>query len=191
MICFGFKGGIGTASRRVARNLGGYTVGALVQCNCGRRPELRIAGVPVGQEITDNLPYARDSQRARDDVGSIIIVIATDAPLLPHQMKRLARRAALGLGRDGAVSGNSSGDIFIAFSTANAGAAKTSGLANLSMLPNDQITPVFEATVQATEEAIVNAMLGAQTITGVNNHKVTALPHDRLRDVMRKYNRLR
>jgi D-aminopeptidase len=191
MICFGFKGGIGTASRRLDAKLGGYTVGVLVQCNCGRRSELRIAGVPVGQEIADNLPYARDSYRARDDVGSIIIVVATDAPLLPHQMKRLARRAALGLGRDGAVSGNSSGDIFIAFSTANPGAGKTTGLVNLTMLPNDRITSVFEATVEATEEAIINAMLGAETITGIHNHKVTALPHDRLREVLRRYNRLK
>ena len=186
MVCYGFKGGIGTASRRT----GGYTVGVLVQCNCGRRPQLRIAGAPVGLEIADNVPYARHAPGGAEDVGSIIIVVATDAPLLPHQMKRLARRASLGLARTGSISGNGSGDIFIAFSTANAQAGQTSGLVNVTMLPNDNMNGLFEATVQATEEAIVNAMVGAETMTGFAGHKVIALPHDRLREVLGKYNRL-
>jgi D-aminopeptidase len=186
MVCYGFKGGIGTASRKA----GPYVVGALVQCNCGRRAQLQIAGVPVGREISDGVPYAENAPWIRDDVGSIIIVIATDAPLLPHQLKRLARRASMGLARTGSVSGNSSGDIFIAFSTATAGAARPAGVATVNMVPNDQMNPLFEATIQATEEAIVNAMLGAETMTGVDGHKVIALPHDGLRDALKKYGRL-
>jgi len=186
MVCYGFKGGIGTSSRKAD----GYTVGVLVQCNCGRRAQLRIAGVPVGQEITGNVPYATNFQRAGEDVGSIIIVVATDAPLLPHQLKRLARRASLGLARTGSSSGNGSGDIFIAFSTANADAGRTSGLATVTMVPNDEMNRLFEATVQATEEAIVNAMVGAETMTGFEGHTVIALPHDRLQEVLKKYNRL-
>ena len=198
MICHRFKGGIGTASRRLDSKDGGYTVGVLVQCNYGARPQLRIAGVPVGREIPDLLPChepcesprsARDARLAAD-VGSIIIVVATDAPLLPHQLKRVAKRAALGVGKMGGVGGNSSGDIFIAFSTANPRAAADTGLAGLAMLPNERITPLFEATVQATEEAIINALLAAETMTGADDLKVTALPHDRLREVLRKYNRL-
>ena len=188
MVCYGFKGGIGTSSRKLPQS--GYTVGALVQCNCGSRRQLRIGGVPIGIEIGDNLPIASARQPIREDVGSIIIVIATDAPLLPHQTKRLARRATMGLARTGSTSGNGSGDIFIAFSTANAHAAGAKGVVSVSMLPNDELNPVFEAAVQATEEAIVNAMVGAETMTGINGHKVFALPHDRLREVLKKYNRL-
>ena len=183
MICHEFKGGIGTASRRLDEKAGGYTVGVLVQCNYGLRYQLRIAGVPVGREITNDLVYSRET-------GSIIIVIATDAPLLPHQLKRLARRASLGLARNGSISGNGSGDIFIAFSTANPEAGNPSGLVPLTMLPNDLLGPLFEATVQATEEAIVNALVAAETLTGVDNHRVVALPHDRLQQVLKKYNRL-
>jgi L-aminopeptidase/D-esterase-like protein len=190
MICYGFKGGIGTASRRVDERAGGYTVGVLVQANFGRRDQLRVAGVPVGQEITENMLGSVETGLPREDIGSIIIVVATDAPLLPHQLKRLARRAALGLARTGTTSGNGSGDIFIAFSTANAEASKPSGIAQLTMLPNDRIGMVFDATVQATEEAIINALVAAETMTGVDNHKATALPHDRLKEVMKKYNRL-
>ena len=186
MVCYGFKGGIGTSSRKG----GAYTVGVLVQCNCGRRAQLQIAGVPVGQEITGNEPYASgDFRRAGEDAGSIIIVVATDAPLLPHQLKRLARRASLGLARTGSSSGNGSGDIFIAFSTANADAGRTSGLVHLTMVPNDEMNKLFEATVQATEESIVNAMVGAETMTGFEGHTVVALPHDRLQEVLKKYNR--
>jgi len=189
MICYGFKGGIGTASRKLDANAGGYTVGVLVQANFGRRNQLRIAGVPVGTEITEGT-LSSNNGGPRDDVGSIIIVVATDAPLLAHQLKRLARRAALGVARTGSSSGNGSGDIFVAFSTANAGASKQEGTIQLTMLPNDRMNPLFEATVQASEEAIVNALVAAETMIGVDGHKVIALPHDRLREVMRKYNRL-
>jgi len=190
MVCFGFKGGIGTASRRAQTGSGNYTVGVLVQCNCGRRPQLLIAGVPVGEEIPDNVPYAAIPQQEQRETGSIIIVVATDAPLLPHQLKRLAHRATMGLARNGAISGNGSGDIFIAFSTANPAPLNVEKLTTVSALPNEQIDPLFAATVQATEEAIINAMVGAETMTGVDGHTVIALPHDRLREVLKKYNRL-
>jgi L-aminopeptidase/D-esterase-like protein len=183
MICNEFKGGIGTASRVLDSKYGGYTVGVLVQCNYGQRDQLRIAGVPVGREIPGQKVWD-------DDVGSIIVVVATDAPLIPTQLKRVAKRVTLGLGRDGSYSGDGSGDIFIAFSTANSGAASSRGLRQLTMLPNDQINPVFLATVQATEEAVINALVAAETMTGVNGHTVVALPHDRLREVLQKYNRL-
>jgi D-aminopeptidase len=183
MICHEFKGGIGTASRVLSAKNGGYTVGVLVQCNYGDRNQLRIAGVPVGQEIQDN--------KVRDkDVGSIIVVVATDAPLIPTQLKRVARHVAMGLARDGSYAGNGSGDIFVAFSTANPEAISPHGLHQITMLPNDSIDPIFLATVQATEEAVVNALVAAETMTGINNRTVTALPHDRLRELLRKYNRL-
>jgi L-aminopeptidase/D-esterase-like protein len=183
MICFEFKGGIGTSSRKMGERQGGYTVGVLVQSNFGLRSQLQIAGVPVGREISEGAFRPRET-------GSIIIVVATDAPLVAHQLKRLARRAALGLARTGSVAGNGSGDIFIAFSTANPGAANGGKLAQLSVLPNERMNSLFDATVQATEEAIINALVAAETMTGIDNHKVIALPHDRLRDVMKKYNRL-
>lgn len=183
MICNEFKGGTGTASRRLDDKDGGYTVGVLVQCNYGEREQLRIAGVPVGKEIPDHSVW-------HDDVGSIIVVVATDAPLIPTQIKRLARRVSLGLGRDGSYSGDGSGDIFIAFSTANPGAAGSKGLHQLTMLPNSQIDPIFLATVQATEEAVINAMVAAETMKGVDDHYAIALPHDRLREILKKYNRL-
>jgi L-aminopeptidase/D-esterase-like protein len=190
MICYGFKGGIGTSSRRLDANQGGYTVGALVQCNCGNKRQLRIGGLPVGEEIMANPPRAGAQWPYREDVGSIIIVVATDAPLLPHQVQRLARRATMGLARTGSTSGNGSGDIFIAFSTANPKAAAAGAPVNVTMLPNDALNPVFEATVQATEEAIINAMIGAETMTGAHGSTVSALPHDQLRDVLKKYGRL-
>ncbi|MGH7519889.1 MAG: P1 family peptidase [Gemmatimonadales bacterium] len=198
MICNAFKGGIGTASRRLPADRGGYTVGVLVQCNYGSRGRLSIAGVPVGQEIPDLLPCydslpglaRRGGGCADGDKGSIIIVVATDAPLLPHQLKRIAKRASLGVGRLGGTGGNPSGDIFVAFSTANPGAAKPDANVSVTMLPNERISPLFEATIQATEEAIVNAMVAAQTMTGINGMRVYALPHDRLRAALRKYNRL-
>ena len=183
MICNEFKGGIGTASRVLDAKNGGYTVGVLVQCNYGQRDQLRIAGVPVGREIGG--PAVWD-----DDVGSIIVVVATDAPLIPTQLKRVARRVTLGLGRDGSYSGDGSGDIFIAFSTANAGAASSEGIPQVAMLPNGELNPIFLATVQATEEAVINALVAAETMTGKKGHTVYALPHDRLRDVLAKYNRL-
>ena len=189
MICYGFKGGIGTASRKLSERAGGYTVGVLVQANFGRRNQLRIAGVPVGTEITEGT-IAGDRGPLAEDVGSVIIVVATDAPLIAHQLKRLARRAALGVARTGSSSGNGSGDIFIAFSTANPDANKPDGLANVAMLGNDRMNPLFEATVQATEEAIVNALIAAETMVGADGHKVIAIPHDRLKQVLKKYNRL-
>jgi D-aminopeptidase len=183
MICNEFKGGIGTSSRTLDAKAGGYTVGVLVQCNYGERSQLRIAGVPVGKEIPENPAFG-------EDVGSIIVIVATDAPLIPTQLKRIAKKVSLGLGRDGSYSGDGSGDIFLAFSTANPGAVGTKGLHQLTMLPNDSLDPIFLATVQATEEAVVNAMVAADTMTGIDNHKVIALPHDRLREVLKKYNRL-
>ena len=183
MICNEFKGGIGTASRVLDAKSGGYTVGVLVQCNYGQRDQLRIAGVPVGKEIPEHPAKG-------EDVGSIIIVVATDAPVIPTELKRIARKASLGLGRNGSYSGDSSGDIFIAFSTANPGAVGSKGVQDLKMLPNDQLDPIFLATVQATEEAIVNAMVAAETMTGINDRTVIALPHDKLREVLKKYNRL-
>src|SRR3954470_3481498 len=181
MVCYGFKGGIGTSSRKI----GPFTVGALVQCNCGSRRQLRIGGMPVGEKLAGGMPLASAGHPYREDTGSIIIVVATDAPLLPHQTKRLARRATMGLARTGSTSGNGSGDIFIAFSTANANAAAARAPVNISMLPNDAINGVFEAAVQATEEAIVNAMVGAETMTGFQGHTVQALPHDRVRQMFK------
>jgi L-aminopeptidase/D-esterase-like protein len=186
MICYGFKGGIGTSSRIA----GDYKVGVLIQCNCGRRSQLQIAGVPVGVEIPDDLPATAANHWANQDTGSIIITIATDAPLLPSQLKRLARRASMGLARTGSTSGNGSGDIFIAFSTANPKAAAADGLRMVTMLPNDMMNPIFQGTVEATEEAIVNSMVAARTMTGYNGHRVFALPHDKLKAALRKYNRL-
>ena len=190
MICFGFKGGIGTSSRRAQTPSGTFTVGVLVQCNCGRRPQLLIAGAPVGEEIGGNVPYASNPRQEQTETGSIIIVVATDAPILPHQLKRIAHRATMGLARLGSISGNGSGDIFIAFSTANSSPMIAPKLRTVSALPNEEMDPLFAATVQATEEAIVNAMVGAETMIGVDGHKVIALPHDRLREVLKKYNRL-
>src|SRR5438128_9884278 len=187
MICYEFKGGTGTASRVIEmKDKSGpartYTIGALVQANCGRRPQLTIAGVPVGKEIPGEV-YKEES-------GSIIIVIATDAPLLPHQLKRLAKRASLGLARTGSVSGNGSGDLFIAFSTANAGAANPERVTHsVETIPNDSMDRIFTAVVQATEEAIINALVDNQAMTGRDNHRVDALPHDRMRALLRKYNR--
>jgi D-aminopeptidase len=189
MVCNGFKGGIGTSSRRLSEKDGGYTVGVLVQCNYGSRQNFRVAGIPVGREIPSDDPYAF----APDDIterGSIIVIVATDAPLLPHQLKRLARRVSLGLGRNGSISGNGSGDIFIAFSTANTGGAAVDRVVDLKMLPNDKLNPVFAATVEATEESIINAMVAAASMTGIDNHRVIALPHDQLRAILKKYNRL-
>jgi len=183
MVCNEFKGGIGTASRVLEARYGGYTIGVLVQCNYGWRSQLRIAGVPVGREIQDH--KVRDN-----DVGSIIVVVGTDAPLIPTQLKRLVRRVSLGLGRDGSFSGDGSGDIFVAFSTANPQAAKSKGLRQITMVPNEDLNPLFLATVQATEEAVINAMVAAETMKGINDFEVIALPHDRLREVLKKYNRL-
>src|SRR5215469_3466538 len=189
MVCNGFKGGIGTSSRKLADKDGGYLVGVLVQCNYGRRQNLRIAGIPVGREIEGEDPYAwLPSEDA--DYGSIIVVVATNAPLLPHQLKRIARRVSLGIGRTGSIASNGSGDIFIAFSSANPGASEAGHVVDLKMVPNDSLNALFAATVQATEEAIVNAMVAATDMTGINGHHVRALPHEELRRVLARYNRL-
>ena len=204
MQCLGFKGGIGTSSRRLAANASSFTVGVLVQCNFGLRRQLRIAGVPVGQEITEPKPcYDTRAQLAQEregmrcpegsdkkrEQGSIIAIIATDAPLLPHQLRRVARRAALGVGRMGGTAGAGSGDLFLAFSTAKAGSRDSAGVVLTPMLEDDTIDPVYEATVQATEEAIINAMLAAKTMTGADYLRVPALPHERLKAALRKYGR--
>jgi D-aminopeptidase len=211
MICLGFKGGIGTASRKLPPQQGGYTVGVLVQCNFGSRRDLRIAGVPVGEEIMDlqpcianaepdmpntrrrhcSAPAGGDASLDEPEQGSIIVVVATDAPLMPHQLKRIATRVSLGVGRQGGFGGNGSGDIFIAFSTANPHAWSSDSVTSVRMLTNDRITPLFQATAQATEAAITNALLAAETTTGANDLRVFALPVDRLLDAMRKYGRLK
>ena len=192
MVCAGFKGGIGTASRVVKTRAGKFTVGVLVQANYGRREDLRIAGIPVGQEITDLQPvWSSPSPEAGSDKrkdGSIIIVLGTDAPLLPHQLQRLVRRAALGLGRTGAVAYNSSGDIFVGFGLQQP-EPDAGGIEVWRALGNDQLDPLLQAAVQATEEAIVNALVAAETLVGVNGNTAYALPHDRLRALLLKYNR--
>lgn len=183
MIGYGWKGGIGTASRKLARVEGGYSLGVLVQLNCGRAHELTIAGVPVGRELRP------ESYSHEPESGSIIIVAATDAPLLPHQLKRVARRLTMGLARTGSVSGDGSGDIFLAFSTANERSKSRSAIESVEMLRNSALDPLFAAAVGATEEAIVNALIAAETTTGVDGHKVYALPHKRLRELMKKSGR--
>lgn len=193
MRCHQWKAGIGTASRVV----GDYTIGVLVQCNYGSRHSFRVAGVPVGVEIADLIPLrgdlGGDVEPGIDNIkelGSIIVVVATDAPLLPHQLKRLARRVPMGIGRVGGYAGNGSGDIFIAFSTANEGAADRREIQTLQMFPNDRMSGLFEATVQAVEEAIINAIVAGETMVGINGNTTYGIPHDRLREVMEKYNRL-
>ena len=189
MICYEFKGGNGTASRKIdmkdkTGTVRSFTVGVFLQANFGRRPQLTIAGIPVGKKIPGEV-YKEES-------GSCIAVVATDAPLLPNQLKRLARRVSLGLARTGTVSGNGSGDLFVAFSTANAGAANPDPLTHsVETVPNDRMDPIFTAVVEATEEAIVNALVDNQSMTGRDNHRVDALPRNRLRELLKKYNRLR
>jgi L-aminopeptidase/D-esterase-like protein len=190
MICHKFKGGIGTSSRAVNIGKQEYVVGVLVQANYGLRPLLAIAGAPIGQEITDLMPEEHPTQEPPSEQGSIIVVIATDASLLPHQLKRLARRAPLGVAKVGGVGGNGSGDIFIAFSTSNPHAYSDTETTEVKMLPNELMNDLFLATVQATEEAIVNALVAAETMTGINGNKVYAIPHDWLQSALKKYNRL-
>jgi L-aminopeptidase/D-esterase-like protein len=211
MTCLGFKGGIGTASRKLPAQQGGYTVGVLVQCNFGSRRDLRIAGVPVGEEIPDlqpcianNEPDGPNARRPHcgqagssggradeQEQGSIIVVVATDAPLMPHQLKRIATRVSLGVGRQGGFGGNSSGDIFIAFSTANQKSWSSDSVTSVRMMTNDRITPLFQATAQATEAAITNALLAAETTTGANDLRIFAMPVDRMLAAMRKYGRMK
>ena len=188
MMAHSFKGGTGTSSRKLTDEEGGYTIGVLVQANYGRRPLLSIAGVPIGKEITDLLPK---ENKPDVDQGSIIVVVATDAPLLPHQLKRIVKRVSLGIGVMGGRGGNSSGDIFIAFSTANPEAGRENEIAHLEMLPNEKIDPIFTAVTAATEEAIVNAMIAAETMEGINGNTAYAIPHDRLVAVLKKYGRMK
>ena len=190
MICYEFKGGNGTASRKIDIKVGkdkpaqSYAVGVFVQANFGRRALLMIAGVPVGKEIPGSV--------YKEDTGSCIAVVATDAPLLPNQLKRLARRVSIGLARTGTISGNGSGDLFIAFSTANRNSwAPDQVTHSVQTIPNDLMDPIFTGVVEATEEAVVNALVDNQTMTGAGNHRVEALPHDRLYEILKKYNRLK
>lgn len=187
MICHQFKCGIGTASRQLEISEQEYTVGILVQANYGPRETLTIAGVPLGDKLTDLMPVFRSTDMS---TGSIIVVVATDAPLLPHQLKRLARRVPIGISKVGGYASNGSGDIFIAFSTANSGAAARQGLLDVEMLPNDAMSPLFLATARATEEAIVNALVAAETMVGINGNTVHALPQDRVIDILREHKRI-
>ncbi len=193
MMCLGFKGGTGTSSRLVSIDDATFTVGAIVQSNFGSKKNLTIAGVPVGIELKDTLNSvfnAPPQSRRKEGDGSIIVIVATDAPLLPHQLKRIAQRIPLGIGIVGGRGSNGSGDIFLAFSTANEGAFNRDKTTLVETFPNDQITPFFEATVQAVEEAIINAMVAAETMEGINGNKAYALPHDLLIKVLKKYNRI-
>lgn len=198
MVCLGFKGGIGTSSRVIDASLGGYTIGVLVQTNFGRRNQLTIAGVPVGKELQDSFPVifngvnavAKNTTPTEEDRGSIIVIIATDAPLLPHQLKRIAQRAALGIGKVGGVGGNGSGDIFLAFSTANPNAFSRTDEQKVTLYPNDEINDLFTATVQATEEAIVNALVAGKTMTGINGNTVPGLPQQSVIRLLKKYGRI-
>jgi L-aminopeptidase/D-esterase-like protein len=190
MMCLGFKGGTGTASRVIKVKDSTYTVGVLVQANFGAKSNLTIAGVPIGRELKDTLNYelkAPPSYQPGD--GSIIVVLATDAPLLPHQLKRIAARIPLGVGIVGGRGENGSGDIFIAFSTANPSAFQREQFTKVDELPNDMINPLFNATVQATEEAIINAMVAAETMEGINGNKAYALPQKKVMELLRKYGR--
>ncbi|HEX6172172.1 MAG TPA: P1 family peptidase [Chitinophagaceae bacterium] len=192
MMCLGFKGGTGTASRLIKIKDSAYTVGVLVQSNFGSKRNLSIAGVPVGRELRDTLNNefkAPPSYQPGD--GSIIVVVATDAPLLPHQLKRIAQRVSLGIGIVGGQGTNGSGDIFIAFSTANPSAFQRNNFTKVDELPNDLMNPLFEATIQATEEAIINAMVAAETMEGINGNKSYALPHKMVIDILKKYNRIK
>ncbi|MAW96874.1 MAG: aminopeptidase [Rhizobiales bacterium] len=193
MMCLGFKGGTGTASRVFTINDSTYTVGALVQSNFGAKRNLTIAGVPVGVELKDTLNYtfnAPPQSRRQEGDGSIIVIVATDVPLLPHQLKRIAQRIPLGVGIVGGRGSNGSGDIFLAFSTANENAFNRDETTTVKSMANDQLMPVFEATVQAVEEAIINAMVAAETMTGINGNTAYALPHDLLIKTLKKYNRI-
>jgi L-aminopeptidase/D-esterase-like protein len=197
MICYGFKGGIGTSSRVLSKELGGYAVGVLVQANHGSRSQMIISGVPAGKHLTDTLPVRITGvttgaifNTPEKEVGSIIIVLATDAPLLPGQLKRLTQRIPLGLTRTGAIGGNGSGDIFIAFSTANKNAFSNSNEENVTTMANDKMNALFTATIQATEEAIINALFAGETMEGINGNKVYGLPKERVIQIMKQYNRI-
>jgi L-aminopeptidase/D-esterase-like protein len=192
MICHQFKGGIGTSSRLVTIRGKTYTVGVLVQANYGGRRSFTVAGIPVGKEITDLTPgrvNGREDEKSTRD-GSIIVIVATDAPLLPHQLKRLARRVPMGIARVGGLSSNGSGDIFIAFSTGNDGFSDKNDYSDVKMISNNFMSSLFSAVVYAVEESIINALVAGETMTGINGNTAYALPHDRLREILTKYNRL-
>ena len=190
MICYEFKGGSGTSSRKLPEKFGGWTIGAFAQTNFGARYQLTIAGVPVGEHLKEH-PVWTDGENPYKESGSLIVILATDAPLLPHQLKRIAKRATLGMARTGSLGGNGSGDIFLAFSTASTNAPRDDerGIAQLHVLDNDSLNPLFAASVSATEEAIINSMVAAKDMIGYNGFSVKALPHDRLLEVMKQYNR--
>jgi D-aminopeptidase len=192
MLCYEFKGGTGTSSRKLPGKFGGWTVGALAQTNFGRRFQMTIAGVPVGGHLKENTIWTSGENPFRQDEGSLIIIIATNAPLLPHQLKRLAKRASLGMARTGSLGGNGSGDIFLAFSTANPHAAlgDKQGVASIQALSNNFIDPLLMSSAYATEEAIINSMIAAEDMTGHKGVSVKALPHDKLREILRQYNRV-
>jgi D-aminopeptidase len=222
MICNGFKGGTGTASRRLSADDGGYTVGVLVQCNYGGSRQLRVAGIPVAREMHLQRPCVEkhldppildyfgnpapvcdpasastaDGVRAPEE-GSIIVIVATDAPLTPDQLKRLARRVSVGLGRVGAIEGDESGDIFLAFSTANAGADEGNSTSNykdknatIERMQSWKMDAMFTAVVQSTEEAVINTIVAAKTMVGADYWLIPAIPHDQLQDVLRKHGML-
>jgi len=192
MICYEFKGGSGTSSRKLPEELGGWTVGAFAQTNFGRRYQFSVAGIPIGHYLKDNPVWTDGENPYAQESGSLIIIIATDAPLIPHQLKRLAKRASLGMARTGSLGGNGSGDIFLAFSTANPKAAygEENGVASIQSIANDYINPLLVSSAYATEEAIINSMIAAEDMTGHKGLSVKALPHEELRDVLEKYNRL-
>ena len=192
MLTLGFKGGIGTSSRKVKINNKTYTLGAIVQSNFGSKRNLTISGVPIGKELKDTLNLvfnAPPANKHQEGDGSIIVIVATDAPLFPHQLKRIAHRIPLGIGAVGGRGSNGSGDIFLAFSTANSKAFNRKNSGTVKTFPNDKISPLFEATVQVVEESIVNAMIAAETMEGINNNKAYALPHGKLMEILKKYNR--
>ena len=192
MLTLGFKGGIGTSSRKVKINNKTYTLGAIVQSNFGSKRNLTISGVPIGKELKDTLNLvfnAPPANKRQEGDGSIIVIVATDAPLFPHQLKRIAHRIPLGIGAVGGRGSNGSGDIFLAFSTANPKAFNRKNSGTVKTFPNDKISPLFEATVQVVEESIVNAMIAAETMEGINNNKAYALPHGKLMEILKKYNR--
>jgi L-aminopeptidase/D-esterase-like protein len=199
MICHGFKGGIGTSSRVINKKFGGYTLGVLVQANYGSRSQLTIAGVPVGKELADTLNVKIFEQpithkKINDELeekGSVIVVVATDAPLLPHQLKRIAQRVSLGIGKCGGIGGNGSGDIFIAFSTANKNAFSRTKETNATLFSNDEMGALFDATIQATEEAIINALVAGKDMKGINDNTVYGLPHEAVINILKKYKRIK
>jgi len=192
MLCYEFKGGTGTASRKLPEKLGGWTVGVLAQCNFGRRYQLSIAGAPLGKHLLDDAPITKGENPFKTDDGSLIVIIATDAPLLPHQLKRLAKRATIGMARTGSLGGNGSGDIFLAFSTANSNAVPGDGmgLAHIQTLTNEHIDPLLSAGAYATEEAIINSMVAAEEMTGHNQVNIKALPHKEVQEILKQYNRI-